>query len=121
VKMIGFASVIAKCVEAAPRLALPLVTGMPFCFAFVAGSGMAATQSLYGLLLDPASIAEIDPLQTGALVSIGAAAGRTMSPVSPVTLMGAKLTDVSPLTIVSRVALPLLAGLFVTVLMAMLM
>jgi DcuC family C4-dicarboxylate transporter len=55
-------------------------------------------------------------VQVGAVVSLSAAAGRTMSPVAAVTLMCAALTGTDPLALVRRVALPLLAGILAVLL-----
>ena len=57
-------------------------------------------------------------LRVGAVVSIAAAAGRTMSPVAAVVFMCASLTGSDPLVIARRVAGPLFAASAVTVLVA---
>jgi len=51
----------------------------------------------------------------GSLVSLGSAAGRTMSPVSAVVLMCGTLTGTNPFTLAKRVAVPLLVGVSVVV------
>jgi hypothetical protein len=79
---------------------------------------MAATQAMFGLFVEPARALGVDPLWVGALVSIGAAAGRTMSPVSAVMLMTGRLTDTSPLDLFRRVAPPLVLGAIVILLLA---
>ena len=48
------------------------------------------------ILPGPALALGIDPVSVGSLVSLGAAAGRTMSPVAAVTLMCATLTGTNP-------------------------
>lgn len=111
VRLIGLAAYIGKAIDALPSLLLPMAGSLPLGFAFVCGSGMAATQSLYGFFVKPAQAVGMDPLHVGAVVSIGAAAGRTMSPVAAVTLMSANLTESSPLAVARRVAVPLLAGI----------
>ena len=50
-------------------------------------------------------------------VSLGSAAGRTMSPVAAVTLMCGLLTGTNPFTLAKRVAVPLLVGVVVVVLL----
>jgi DcuC family C4-dicarboxylate transporter len=60
-----------------------------------------------------------DPLLVGAVVSLSAAAGRTMSPVAAVVLMCAALTETSPGDLVRRVALPLAAGVLALLLAAL--
>ena len=67
----------------------------------------------------PAHALGIDPVDVGALVSLGAAAGRTMSSVAAVTLMCATLTGTNPFTLAKRVAIPLLIGMAVVVTLRM--
>ncbi len=110
VEMIGLAGVLGKVLKAHPLLLRPAAVLMPLGFAWLAGSGMASTQSLYGFFVDPARSLGEDPVQVGAVVSLSAAAGRTMSPVAAVTLMCAAMTGADPLALVRRVALPLVAG-----------
>jgi DcuC family C4-dicarboxylate transporter len=78
---------------------------------------MASTQSLYSFFHAPAVALGQDPVSVGALVSLGSAAGRTMSPVSAVVLMCGTLTGTNPFVLVKRVAGPLLVGVTVVVLL----
>ncbi len=93
-----------------PSLLVPLAASIPLIFGWVSGSGMAATQSLYSLFVPPAEAAGLDRLELGALVSIAAAAGRTMSPVAAVAIMSATLTNTNPFQLVRRVFVPLIAS-----------
>jgi DcuC family C4-dicarboxylate transporter len=79
---------------------------------------MAATQSLFGVFVEPARSLALDPVHVGAVVSIAAAAGRTMSPVAAVTLMCASMTENDPLALAKRVAGPLALGVLAVVLVA---
>ncbi len=81
---------------------------------------MASTQSLYGFFHDPAVSLGENPNAVGAVVSVAAAAGRTMSPASAVLLMCATLTDTKPFDIVKRLAIPLSFGLIAAVALRML-
>ncbi len=108
---VGLATRLGQLIEAEPTLLQPLAGGVPCAFAWVCGSGMAATQSLYGFFHGPAVAAGADPVGVGALVSVGAAAGRTMSPVAAVVLMCGTLTDTRPGELLRKVTPPLLAGL----------
>jgi DcuC family C4-dicarboxylate transporter len=92
---------------------------MPLGFAWLAGSGMASTQSLYKFFVGPARALSEDPVQVGAVVSLSAAAGRTMSPVAAVTLMCAELAGADPLALVRRVAVPLVVGTLAVLLASM--
>ncbi|MCZ2344269.1 MAG: C4-dicarboxylate transporter DcuC [Bacteroidales bacterium] len=100
-----------------PTLLHPLAGFIPAGFGFICGSGMATTQSLYGFFYGPAVELGADPVSVGAMVSVGSAAGRTMSPVAAVVLMSAALTDTKPFDLVKRVAPPLLIGLTVIVIL----
>jgi DcuC family C4-dicarboxylate transporter len=121
VELIGLAAVIGQVATVHPSLLLPAAAMLPLGFAWISGSGMAATQSLFQFFVVPAANLSVDPLQVGAVVSVSAAAGRTMSPVSAVTLMSASLTGTSPLALTRRVAGPLLIGLVAVVLTTMLL
>lgn len=118
VRAVGLADHVGNLIKAYPGLLLPLASIVPLAFAWICGSGIAATQSMYGFFVAPADSVGVDPLLVGAIVSLSAAAGRTMSPVSAVNLVVASLTGTNSLTIARRVALPLLAGLIVAVIAA---
>ncbi|MGL6097852.1 MAG: hypothetical protein ACRC7O_18880, partial [Fimbriiglobus sp.] len=111
IEMVGLARHLGAVIAAEPVLLQPLAGLIPATFAFVCGSGMASTQSLYGFFHGPAVELGQDPVGVGAMVSTGSAVGRTMSPVSAVTLMTAALTGAAPVALVKRVAVPLLVGL----------
>jgi DcuC family C4-dicarboxylate transporter len=113
----GLASSLGHLIDRVPGLIKPLAAFVPLTFAAISGSGMASTQSLYGFFHDPAVALGLDPVAIGALVSLGSAAGRTMSPVAAVVLMCAALTQTNPFTLVRRVAVPLLTGITVVVLL----
>ncbi|MBI2929874.1 MAG: C4-dicarboxylate transporter DcuC [Verrucomicrobia bacterium] len=121
VAAIGLAEVLHDVITAVPNLLLPAAGLLPLAFAVICGSGFAATQSLYGFFAAPAVGLGVAPEHVGSVVAIGAAAGRTMSLVAAVTLMCASLTKTNPIDLVKRVAVPLLAGVVVVVIAAMLM
>jgi DcuC family C4-dicarboxylate transporter len=122
VEQIGLADLLGQLIDAFPALLLPSAGALPVAFGWVSGSGMAATQSLYEQFYVAPSLAlDIDPAHVGAVVSIGSAAGRTMSPVAAVTLMCASMTGTDPIQLARRVAGPLLIGMVAVVLVAMLM
>ena len=115
VALIGLAGGIAWLAGTLPGALVPLAGVMPLSFAAVSGSGMAATEALFSFFAAPAQALGFEPLRVGALVSLGAAAGRTLSPVAAVTLMCASLTGTSPLALARRVAVPLLLGIAVLI------
>ena len=115
IEAVGLAKLMGKGIEAAPQALAPLAAFVPWLFAMLSGSGMASTASLFPSFYDPAVALEQNPNDVGALVSIGSAAGRTMSPVAAVVIMCSRLTDTTPWQLVARVALPLVAGLIAVV------
>jgi DcuC family C4-dicarboxylate transporter len=121
VRAVGLAAQLGKMIESFPALLYPLASLLPLAFAWISGSGFASTQSMYGFFVEPARFAQADPLRVGAVVSLSAAAGRTMSPVAAVVLVAASLTGADPLAVIRRLALPLLAGITVVVIAAMLL
>jgi DcuC family C4-dicarboxylate transporter len=121
VRGVGLADHLGRLIEAYPGLLFPLASLLPLAFAWVSGSGFASTQSVYGFFVEPAQAVSANPLRVGAVVSLSAAAGRTLSPVAAVMLVAASLTGADPLAMMRRLALPLLTGLAAAVLAAMLM
>jgi DcuC family C4-dicarboxylate transporter len=105
------------------RLALLITASgtVPLGFAWICGSGMASTQSLFQFFVEPSRSLDVSPLHVGAVVSIASAAGRTMSPVAAVTLMCATFTETNPFELVRRLAVPLLGGMVVVILLALAM
>jgi C4-dicarboxylate transporter, DcuC family len=118
VEKAGFKELVGQTVTAAPWLIVPLAVLLPWAFAVTCGSGMASTASLYGFFHQPDAPPGVNE-DVGALVSIGSAAGRTMSPVAAVAVMCGKLTDTTPWALAGRVAVPLLAGLAVVIVLRM--
>jgi DcuC family C4-dicarboxylate transporter len=117
IKVAGLAELLGRLIVGTPELMQPLAAFIPLGFAAVSGSGMASTQSLYGFFHAPAVALGLDPVAVGSLVSLGSAAGRTLSPVAAVTLMCATLTGTNPFTLAKRVAIPLLGGTTLVVLL----
>lgn len=119
VKAIGLDRPIQALIQAFPHLLVPLAVLLPLGFAFLSGSGGAAAQSTFRLFVDPAGGADMPLPSLGAVMGLGAAAGRTMSPVAAVTLMSASLTETSPADLIRRVTPPLLAGIVAVILAGM--
>jgi DcuC family C4-dicarboxylate transporter len=117
IKQLNLDEPIRRLIAANPDAVWPLAGGLTLGFAALSGSGMAATQSLYGIYVSDTMGTEL-MLRVGALVSICAAAGRTMSPAAAVLLTSASLTNSQPLLLARRVAVPLLVASCVTVAVA---
>ncbi len=121
VQLVGFSDVVGRVVADAPALLGPAAGYLPLGFAVLCGSGMASTQSLYHFFAAPSLSLGLDPARIGAIVSLGAAAGRTMSPVAAVTLMCSALTGTSALSLARRVALPMVVGMVAVVIVGVLL
>jgi DcuC family C4-dicarboxylate transporter len=119
VKLIQIDQLIGHAAAAWPHALIPAAGVLPMGFGFICGSGIASTESLYSFFAAPALKLGISAQTLGAVVALGSAAGRTMSPVAAVTLMSASLTETEPVELVKRVVPPLLAGLVVVILAAM--
>jgi len=117
IEQAGLARHLGDLIAASPGLLHPLAGVVPFGFAWVSGSGMASTQSLYSFFHGPAVALDADPLGVGAMVAVGSAAGRTMSPAAAVVFMCATLSGARGPDLVKRVAGPLLLGLTTIVLL----
>jgi DcuC family C4-dicarboxylate transporter len=115
VEIVGLADLIGHSIREMPGLLIPVASAIPCAFAALSGSGMASTQSLYGFFVEPAQALGVDPKDIGGLVSLSAAAGRTMSPVAAVALMAGKLSGTSSFELAKRVSLPLLISLAILV------
>ena len=117
VEMAGVPELLHEAIEAAPGLLIPLAVLMPAGFSWMCGSGMASTQSLFGFFVEPAHVLGVDPIRIGAVVSISAAGGRTLSPVAAVVLLASSMSGTTaqngatPFEITRRIAVPILAGL----------
>lgn len=115
VELSGLANDLGELIKRFPGLLLPAAALLPLAFAALSGSGIGATNSLYGFFVEPCRALDVDPVVVGALVSLGSAAGRTMSAVAAVALMCASLTQTTSFALVRLVALPLLTGIAVVV------
>ena len=113
VELIGLSEQIGSLAAGSRSWLWPCAAGLALAFAALCGSGMAATTSLFPFFaVEGIGVPVL--LRVGAVVSIAAAAGRTMSPVAAVVLMCAALTGSDPLAIARRVALPLLVATVAT-------
>jgi DcuC family C4-dicarboxylate transporter len=121
VRAIGLGQHVGALAGAAPGLLLPVAGLLTLAFAFVSGSGIAATQVLFGVFAGEAPADASALARVGSVTALGAAAGRTMSLASAVTLMCGSLTGTPPAELVRRVAVPLLAGVAAAILLGMLM
>ena len=140
IKINGLIQRLVGGLAARPGPALLAAIGLPGALAALSGSGAGAASSMMRALIPDAVAMHLDPVQTGSLISMASHLGRTMSPVAAVTILCATLALKTPspreenadskdtnkpaaqieasekeiaamtLSLVQRVALPLLAG-----------
>jgi DcuC family C4-dicarboxylate transporter len=118
VMLVGVGELIQNVVALLPALLIPAAGYLTLGFAFLCGSGIAATKGLFAVFAQSAVEHGADPLDVGAIMAVCADAGRTMSPVAAVTLMCARLTGTRPADLIKRVAAPIVAGATVAIAMA---
>jgi DcuC family C4-dicarboxylate transporter len=97
--------------EHAGALFVPVAAYATAAFAFLSGSGIAATQGMFPLLANSAAQRGIDVFSMGCVAVLGSAAGRTASPVAAVNFLCSGMAKVEPWQITRRVFVPILAGL----------
>jgi DcuC family C4-dicarboxylate transporter len=119
IKQSGIGGLIGHFVTLVPAALLPLAGIAALLFAVLCGSGIAATQGLFGIFAGPAAAHGLNMTQVGVFTSAGSAVGRTLSPVSAVGLMSARLTGQDILHLVKAVSWPLLAGFGATLIYAL--
>jgi C4-dicarboxylate transporter, DcuC family len=90
---------------------VPVAVYSTAAFAYLCGSGIAATQGLFPLLAQSAANKGFDVFSMGSITVLGSAAGRTASPVAAVTLLCSRMANVEPWQISRSIFLPILAGL----------
>ncbi len=121
IRVIGIAALVGNIIEAIPVLLVPASGALPMGFATLCGSGMASTQALFGFFAEPSLQQNVDPTLVGSVVSLGSAAGRTMSPVAAVVLMTSTLSQTNPFDLVKRVSIPLILGVVAVIIAAFFM
>ncbi len=84
---------------------------LPFTLALLTGSGNASAIAVMNVLVPIADTINLSPVKIGALVSVAAQLGRTMSPVAAVVIMSSTIVQQPPHFLIKFVAIPLLAGL----------
>jgi DcuC family C4-dicarboxylate transporter len=100
----------ANALAGAPAALTLASAGLPMSMAIVTGTGIGTGVPLIKILVPLADHAGSDPLRIGALVAVFAQFGRTCSPVAPIVMLAATVTNVRPLQLLRRVAPALLAG-----------
>ncbi|MBD2194160.1 MULTISPECIES: C4-dicarboxylate transporter DcuC [Calothrix] len=87
---------------------------LPFTLAGITGSGSASALAVMNILVPVAITMNLDAIHIGALTSVAAQLGRTLSPVAAVVIISATISRQAPLNLVKLVAIPLICALGVT-------
>ncbi len=120
VELSGLIGLLIKAISAWPRSALVVAPVASWSLAFVAGTGIAPAVAIMEFFVPAAESLGLDPIRLGAVTSLAAHFGRTMSPAAAVVMMAARLSGASPWDLIRRVAGPLLIGLTVLIAAALL-
>ncbi len=111
VELSGLIGLLIQAMNLWPRSALVVAPVASWFLAFVAGTGIAPAVSIMEFFVPEAGSLGIDPIRLGAVTSLAAHFGRTMSPAAAVVMMCARLSGATPRALIRHVAVPLLIGL----------
>ena len=120
VELSGLIALLIQAINAWPRSALVVAPVASWFLAFVAGTGIAPAVAIMEFFVPAAGPLGLDPIRLGAVTSLAAHFGRTMSPAAAVVMMAAGLSGAGPRELIRRVAGPLLIGLLVLIAAALL-
>ncbi len=120
VELSGLIGLLIRAMNAWPESALVVAPIASWFLAFVAGTGIAPAVAIMEFFVPAAGPLGLDPLRLGAVVSLAAHFGRTMSPAAAVVMVAARLSGAGPRELIRRVAGPLLIGLAVLIAAAIL-
>lgn len=111
IKANGLMELLVGALAGQPILAVLASILLPFLLAIICGSGIAPTVAVMNVLIPVTARLGLNAIATGATTAMAAHFGRTMSPAAAVVALSAQLSGADPLSLVRRVALPLLAGI----------
>jgi DcuC family C4-dicarboxylate transporter len=111
VKASGLIDRLIAALAGRPEAALAVAALLPWGMARVCGSGIAPAVAVMRALVPEAARLGLDPLRLGAVASMAAHFGRTMSPAAAVVAMSSSLAGVDRDEILPRVGWPLMVGL----------
>lgn len=113
IKASGLIDLLVASLTGARLLAVALAIVLPWGLARVCGSGIAPAVAVMKALVPESNRLGLDALHLGAITSVAAHLGRTMSPAAAVVAMCATLSSTDRDELLRRVTPPLLAGLVV--------
>ncbi len=120
VELSGLIGLLIEAMKSWPSAAMVVAPVASWFLAFVAGTGIAPAVAIMEFFVPAAGSLGLDPIRLGAVTSLAAHFGRTMSPAAAVVMMAARLSGASPRALIRRVAGPLLIGLAALVVAALL-
>jgi DcuC family C4-dicarboxylate transporter len=120
VELSGLIRLLLDAMSAWPKSALVVAPVAAWFLAFVAGTGIAPAVSIMEFFVPAAGSLGLDAIRLGAVTSLAAHFGRTMSPAAAVVMMAARLSGAGPRELIQRVAGPLLIGLGILIAAALL-
>ncbi|MDG3005653.1 C4-dicarboxylate transporter DcuC [Paludisphaera mucosa] len=115
VRRSGLIQVIVGSLTDRPALAPVASVLFPWGLGVVSGSGIAPAVAIMEFFVPAADAMGLDPVRIGALASLGAHYGRTMSAAAAVVAMCARLSDAPGPSLIRHVVVPLLVGMGVMI------
>ncbi len=115
VRRSGLIELLVRALANQPAIAPFATVLIPWGLGVVSGSGIAPAIAIMEFFVPAAESLGLDPVQLGALASLGAHFGRTMSPAAAVVAMSARLSDAPAGDLIRRVVVPLLVGMAVMI------
>ncbi|WP_165074550.1 C4-dicarboxylate transporter DcuC [Paludisphaera rhizosphaerae] len=111
----GLIRVLVQMLADRPELAPIASVVFPWGLGVISGSGIAPAVAIMEFFVPAADSLGLDPVRIGALASLGAHFGRTMSPAAAVVAMCARLSGEPGPRLIRRVVAPLLVGMAVMI------
>lgn len=115
VRLSGLIELMVETLAQWPSLTAAATTLIPWALGVISGSGIAPAVAIMEFFVPAADGLGLDPVRVGALASLGAHFGRTMSPAAAVVAMSSRLADERPSALIRGVSIPLLVGLAVMI------
>lgn len=110
IKALGWIEALGRGLGGRPSLLILCAVVLPGALAALTGTGIAPAVALMKVLVPLSAPAGVDPARLGALISVSAQFGRTMSPAAAVVIMAATLAGAPPGALLRRAAPALLFG-----------
>jgi DcuC family C4-dicarboxylate transporter len=120
VRRSGLVELVVQMLLGWPTAAMIVAMLAPCALAMISGTGIAPAIAIMEFFVPVASSMGLDPIRLGAVASLGAHFGRTMSPAAAVVAMSSRLADAPPASLIRQVMPALAVGGLVLLLAAIL-